>query len=126
MRHKPRKPNKPKLAYFIRRSSHVDDSTWFNDQGRRIFFEKAAWASWLLPNMDSDQKPKVVRAPILKTDISFQDWLPGVLPDTVTVGEYLAAIERTMRDQRTGRGPSRRASRAFLSTMRNARKQAAP
>ena len=124
--HKPTKPNKRPTAYFIRRSSHVDDSTYFNHEGRRVYFEKAAWASWLMPNFALDQKAKVVRAPILETDMPYQDWLPEVLPENVTVDEYLAAIERTMRDQKAGRDVSKRKATAFLKGMRRQYAQAAP
>lgn len=116
---KPRKPkNKRPTAYFIRRQSHVDDSTWFNHEGRRIRFDKAAWASWLMTNFTSDQKAKVVRAPVLETDMAYQDWLPIVMPENVTADEYLAAIEQTMRDQKLGSAVTWRQARTFLKGMR--------
>jgi hypothetical protein len=83
-----------------------------------VWFEKAAWASWLLANFDSDQNAKVVLAPILETDMAYKDFLLSVLPDEVTPDEYLSAIEETMRDRKVGGSVSNRAARAFLKRMR--------
>jgi hypothetical protein len=119
VRSRPRRPQgKQKRTYFIRRESHVDGSQWFNDEGRRIYFDKAVWASWLLPNFDSDQNAKVVMAPVLETDVSYRDFLKEVLPEDTSVEEYLQAIQRTMIDRRRGKGPSGRQARNFLDRMR--------
>ena len=112
------KPDKTKTVYFIRRDSHVDDSRWFNAQGRRVWFVKAAWASWLLANFDLNQNAKVVLAPVLETDMAYEDFLPSVLSDEVAPEEYISAIEETMRDRRSGGSVSNRAARSFLKRMR--------
>ena len=105
--------------YFIRRASHVDDSQWVNDEGRRIAFEKVTHASWFMRMFDADQKASITRGPLQEGDVAFIEVWPQWLTDEVEPVEYLAAIERTMADVATGGGPSRRAVRAFLRRQRN-------
>lgn len=110
------KPDKQPKAYFIHRQSHIDGSTWFNDQGRRVYFDKAVHARQMLPNMDADQKPKVLYGPIQDGDIPFRQFLEEVaLADTgVTPEQYLAAVEEAARNAPV----SQRAARSFLRRMK--------
>jgi hypothetical protein len=116
-----RKPKgKRHSAYLIRRESHVDDSRFFNDQGRRVYFDKPEHARWLMANFQDDQKAKLVYGPVLEGDITYRQlldevWLVGT---GVTADEYLAAVEKTIDDARQGRDVSRRKARAFLQQMR--------
>lgn len=115
-----KKPQKRKQAYFIRRDSHIDDSIFFSDQGRRAYFDKPEHARWLMANFAEDQEAKLVYGPVLEGDIAYRQlleeiWLVGT---GVTVDEYLAAVERTIDDARKGKDISRRKARAFLKQMR--------
>jgi hypothetical protein len=134
------KPQKRKQAYFIRRESHIDDSTFFSDQGRRVYFDKPEHARWLMANFKEGQQAKLVYGPVLEDDITYRElletvWLIGTGPRSpgsrgsrtrgfgprtkgVTADEYLAGVERTIDDARKGRDVSRRKARAFLKQMR--------
>lgn len=117
----PRKPkDKQKRAYFIKRESHTDDSRWFSDNGRRVYFDKPEHARWLMANFKDDQKAKLVNGPVLDGDITYRQlleevWLVGT---GVTADEYLAAVEKSIDDIRKGKDVSRRQARAFLRQMR--------
>lgn len=97
-----RTPQSNKLAYFVRRKSHVDDTAFFNDEGKRVYFQKASWAAWVLRAIKVDQEPRVVKAAIQPDDTPYQEYLRAVLPARVTIREYLHMIEtwtrETMRD----------------------------
>lgn len=101
-------------GYFIRRSSHVDESRYFNDDGQRVWFEKAAWARWFMRMFDQDQKAVITHGPILAGDVPLQKFLVAVLPETVTPQEFIKAIEQTLADIKAGRDVSDRAAKAFL------------
>jgi len=112
--------DKQRRAYLIRRESHIDDSLFFNDQGRRVYFDKPEHARWLMANFKDDQKAKLVYGPVLEGDITYRQlldevWLVGT---GVTADEYLAAVEKTIDDARKGKDVSRRKARAFLQQMR--------
>lgn len=115
-----RKPEKRKQAYFIRRESHIDESRFFNDEGRRVYFDKPEHARWLMANFKPDQNAKLVYGPVLEGDITYRQlleevWLVGT---GVTADEYLAAVEKTIDDTRKGKDVSRRQARAFFRRMR--------
>lgn len=108
-------------VYFIRRKSHVDDSQFFNDEGRRIAFAKVTHASWFMRQFDADQGARIVSGHKQPDDVPFVEVLPHWLParqaggpEGTTPQEFLAAIEQTTADVLAGREPSRRAVRAFL------------
>jgi len=107
-----------KVAYFIRRRSRVDDTTFFSDDGRRIFFKKATWAQWLMRQFKPDQEAKIIGGRVRGNDLDYRDFLPEILPETVTVDDYLAAVEQTMRDIKNGKQPSRRKVRGFQEWLR--------
>jgi hypothetical protein len=111
-----RKPQSPPVqtAYFIKRRSHVDDSQFLNDEGRRVWFPEAVYASWFMRLFAADQGAKIVKLPVEPEDVPFGDVLPHWLPEGVKPEEYMAAIKRTTRDVKRGREPSRAAVRAFL------------
>jgi len=118
-----RKPNKQQQAYFLKRESHIDDSRFFNDESRRVHFEKPEHARWLMTNFKDDQKARVVYGPVLEGDITYRQlleevWLAGT---GVTADEYLAAVEKTIDDTRKGKDVSRRTARAFLKRLREGR-----
>lgn len=120
-RRKKKRPDGPaakEMAYFIRRASHVDNTTWFNDEGRRIAFARVTHASWFMRMFDSDQKPQIVRGSLQEGDVAFVEVLPHWLPEDTTPEQYLAAIEQTMADVASGREPSRQAVRTFLERQR--------
>lgn len=117
---KRRPANKKHQAYFIRRGSHIDDSRFLNDKGRRVYFEKPEHARWLMANFKADQGAKLVYGPVLEGDITYSQllnevWLVGT---GVTAEQYLAAVEKSLRDAREGKDVSRRTARAFLNNMR--------
>lgn len=100
--------------YYIRRKSELDDTLFFcADAGAPIWFKKVVWASALLSTFTPEQQAQVVLRAMGEGDVDYREWLRGVLPETVTVDEYLAAIEQTVADRRAGREPSRRAVRRF-------------
>jgi len=116
-----RKPtNKKHQAYFIRRESHIDESRFLNDEGRRVYFDKPEHARWLMANFKPDQNAKLVYGPVLEGDITYRQLLEEVwLVDTgVTADEYLAAVEKTIDDTRKGKDVSRRQARALFRRMR--------
>jgi len=121
-----RKPtNKKHQAYFIRRESHIDESRFLNDEGRRVYFDKPEHARWLMANFKADQNAKLVYGPVLESDITYRQlleevWLAGT---GVTADEYLAAVEKTIDDSRKGKDVSRRKVRTFLEQMRAAHAQ---
>ena len=102
------------MAYYVRRLSHVDTTTFFNVDGCRIRFEKPHRASWLMNMFDPDQKARIVRQPVQPDDVRFIEAVAEWLPDGVTPEEYVAAIDRTVQ----GRDVSRRAARVFLKEQR--------
>jgi len=129
---KRRPANKKHQAYFIRRGSYIDDSRFFNDQGRRVYFDKPEHARWLMANFKPDQNAKLVYGPVLaerphlrEGDITYRQLLEEVwLVDTgVTAEQYLAAVEKTISDSRRGKDVSRRKVRTFLEQMRAAHAQ---
>lgn len=87
-----------KLAYFVRRTSHVDDTVFFSDGGQRVYFEKASWAAWAMKAIAANQGPRVVRAEIQSGDRPYEQFLLGILPGNVTIREYLNMIETWTRD----------------------------
>lgn len=110
---------RPQLAYYIQRLSHVDDSQFFNDEGRRIKFASPSLASWFMNMFDPDQKAKIVKRPVEPGDVDFKDVAPEWLPDSVSADDYLAAM-KTISDAPASRrrGPSRHAVRVFLKQQR--------
>jgi len=122
---KRRPANKKHQAYFIRRDSHIDDSRFLNDKGRRVYFEKPEHARWLMGNFKPGQGAKLVYGPVLEGDITYRQLLEEVwLVDTgVTAEQYLAAVEKAIDDSRKGKDVSRRKVRTFLEQMRAAHAQ---
>lgn len=94
-----------RMAYFIQRKSEIegDDTQFFHDDGRRVFFEKIAWTSVLMAQFSPEQEAKVVRGPVQEGDLDYREWLVDFLPESVEVDEYLAAIEETARRSRRPR-----------------------
>ena len=73
-----RKPKKRKQAYFICRESHIDESRFLNDEGRRVYFDKPEHARWLMANFKTDQNAKLVYGPVLEGDITYRQLLEEV------------------------------------------------
>lgn len=102
---------------YIRRDSEIEgDKTLFfcDTDGRVVYFDKTVWAQTLMTTFKPEQKAQIVLRAPGPDDLPFQDWLRGILPQTVTVEEYLAAIEQNARDRRAGRQPSRRSVLQFM------------
>lgn len=93
------KPEKTPQAFFIRRQSLAqgDDSKWFHDEGRRVYFEKAVWARHMMVQFTPEQQAQIVRGAILSDDVPYQVFLADVLPEGVSVDEYLRAVEQEAR-----------------------------
>jgi len=104
-------------AYFIIRRSEIDNTVFFNLEGRRVYFDKAAWADWLMRGQNM-LGARLVEGAVAEGDAPFREWLEAVLPETVSPDEYLAAVEKTMRDTRRGRDVTQSQARAFLNKMR--------
>lgn len=120
-----KRPARAKQAFFIQRKSHVDDSAFFSDEGRRVYFDKACWAQWIMPNIDADQDPHIVHGPAIENDMSYQEWLEqvGLLGTTVTVVEYLVAVEQTIRDVKAGKKITDRDAMRFSKWYKRRRKR---
>ncbi|MHA1573492.1 MAG: hypothetical protein ACTSX8_05820 [Alphaproteobacteria bacterium] len=110
--------DKRRHAFFIFRKSEIDNTLFFNDGGRRIWFEKAVHARPLMVNFAPEQKARIVYGPVLDNDVAYRGFLTKVLPDEMTPDEYLAAIEKTAADAKRGRDVSPRAARRFLKQQR--------
>jgi len=97
-----RKPTKPiRQAYYIRRASSLDDTQFFCDpDGYRVYFDKTVWIKALITSFSEEQHATVVRLDKEPDDVSFQDWVAPLLPDGMSVAEYLAALKETVKARR--------------------------
>jgi len=114
MRPKRRRPRqKVPRAYFIKRKSLLegDDSQYFHDDGRRVYFDKALWARWFIVQFKPEQDAKIVSAAVLDTDIPCQKFIERMLPSTVSIDEYFKALEATVAARKSGKEPSKRVMR---------------
>jgi len=102
--------------YYIRRKSmRAGDETGFfcDENGRRIVFDKVSHAAFLITSFAEEQAARVVCLQADADDRPFAEYLPGILPGYVRPEEYLAAVEKIVRDRRSGRDISRRELRAL-------------
>jgi len=91
----------PCQALYIRRKSEVDDTEFFCDpDGCRVYFDKAVWIKALITSFSSEQHVTVVRIDKSPDDVSFQEWVVPLLPDGLTVNEYLAALKQIVKARR--------------------------
>ncbi|RKY13857.1 MAG: hypothetical protein DRP52_01655 [Planctomycetota bacterium] len=98
--------------FFIKRESLVegDETEYFNDNGKRLFFDFAWQVSHFLVQFKPEQRAKIVKLYAQPDDKPANDFIKKtMLPENVTIEQYWKSVKNDLQARRrTGRKRGRK------------------